>query len=924
MKLVLPLILATSLFASAGEPPQNTIPILGVRINRSLFPELEGVALEHLIMLSWRYFDGVDAWGWAPLPTTRAVTAACDSLGMSFVLLSSEMGQFIQPAEPNGLWFRWPDYELDDAQAFAKVFAQSGEADWDSLCASFDGPTFYDTLPERQMALLGSAITGDTPGREAYWFLGLWDEGNTNQRANMMAASGSQTLTYKTYFPDIFTQTWSQESPPTPTMEEIDPEGVFSWLKWAYDQTEDPIPVTTTLGTLLTYSAERYPGLPGDSDLVFGTLADMGRCVGAIRDMQFTYPEDTATVDNSMDFICFNRYTYRQVEIRTSTTMCDSCWRYLIELCEESMDTVVANAGEMPVYFYAQLFGGFGGPAMREAGDLYYQSLMYRQPSIAEFRMLCNLALLHQMKGIFPYCVRSFHELPGDTTNDWIAGALLDWNLIPFDAPYEDWVYSGRLDEDVCSPESIPPFQDTPVDYDPLFDLPPAPSGGGQRQQENISLWKFDPFANIWNGIGNVLGEVKMIGPEIRNLWWYDGYEDAAMIEDTSSTIPAYWTVAPVIKVFTDAGENSCYLYYLNRQCRENDHDFVITGDEDDFPEGALTAYALDHHRRFIIPVSVSNGVYTILDTLDAGQGRLVQFISGASAQADARLTEPDISASAGAGTTQEYRFTAGDQIRVFAEVFNMLTTARRNVSVTLYDITEDSTLITSDVIDLPALSTSGYETASDTAELTWSTNSADIGAHLLEIRVAKWAGEPDTTDNWARVAFLIDPRDYSTEILGDPWDMKEATLYPPDWKTADIDSLLRWDTSAWTDSISGMFEGRIASAYFSSNRMYLHMPTSSGQWIDGDLYNQFSLTGKSSADSTEVTLGWIDSHGSESSALIDTITTTYGRTDPVDLSDLWSGDTIKKIWLRFDPISTTIVNVRVRIGRIWLEEAKP
>jgi hypothetical protein len=172
------------------------------------------------------------------------------------------------------------------------------------------------------------------------------------------------------------------------------------------------------------------------------------------------------------------------------------------------------------------------------------------------------------------------------------------------------------------------------------------------------------------------------------------------------------------------------------------------------------------------------------------------------------------------------------------------------------------------------------------------------------------------------RAAFLIDPRDYATEILGDPWDMMEATVNAPDWKTNDVDSLLRWDTYAWTDSIGGMFEGEIEPTSFSTNRMYLNMPTSSGQWLDGDLYNRFSLTAKCSFNS-ELTVGWVDSHDNESSSLVDTIGTTWGETGPIDLSTLWSGDTIKKVWLRFDPIGTSIVNARVRIGQVRLEEVK-
>ncbi|NLP04501.1 hypothetical protein GX411_00925, partial [Candidatus Fermentibacteria bacterium] len=535
MKHPLLLLLLSMLASSADTPPDNNLPTIGIRINKNETPELSDVTLEHLVVLSWRYFDGVYAWAWPTDESTDSTLKYCESLGMVLALLPIEMTGFLEPADTvYGLWFRLSDEPLSSSHAFARP----DTSDWDDLAKYLSASAMYDTLESRMDDLHSATV--DYP---AYWFFGLWDEANTNQRSHMVTADTSaQYGEYFGYWPDMYTQDRS-EGDHTPTMEAIDPEGTFSWLKRAFDQTESTIPVSTTLGTLLTYDADSYPGLPGDSDLVFGTLADMGRCVRGIRDMLFTPPSGSQSTANAPEFICFNRYPFRYVSTDFDTEMGDTCWIYLIDQAEESMDSVVLNAGDMPVYFYTQLFGGFGGPAMRDGeGDLDYESLDYRQPSIAEFRMLCNLALFHQMEGVFPYCVRSFHEFPGDPEGDWIACSLLDWDLIPFDAPYEEWVYSGRVQEDVCSPASIPPFDG----YDPLFDLPPAPDGGGERQAQNYNEWKFAPFANIWNGIGEVLAEVKTIGPEMRGLGWWVHYEDAATIEDTSSTIPAYLTVTPV------------------------------------------------------------------------------------------------------------------------------------------------------------------------------------------------------------------------------------------------------------------------------------------------------------------------------------------------------------------------------------------
>ena len=632
MKLVLPLMLAASMLASAGEPPDNTIPVLGIRINRNLYPELAGVTLGHIITLSWRHFDGVDAWGWASDTSTTNAAGSCDSIGLLLVLLPAEMGSFIEPSEPNGLWFRWSEQDLEDDSAFVHPALPY----WDGLDSARIAGAMWDTVQTRM-----NDLDDASEGQPAYWFFGLWDEANTNQRAHMvMADTSAQYGEYYGYFPDMFTQARSRVDG-TPAMEEVDPEGVFSWLKSAFDNTGTSIPVTTTIGTLLTYDTLRYPALDTIPH-ANGTLADMGRCVRAIRDMTFLGPSGSQGALDAPDLICFDRYPFRQVDIHVESHMGDTCWIYLVDQAEESMDTVVLNAGNMPVYFYTQLFGGFGGPNMRDTHDhLLYRSLMYRQPSIAEVRMLCNLALMHQMKGIFPYDIRSYHEWPGDTLHDWIACSLLDWNLIPFDAPYEDWVYTGRLDEDVCSPESIPPFDG----YDPLFELDQAPVVSGERGLQNYYQWKFAPFANIWNGLRDVLGEVKTVGPEIRDLWWLDGTGHPDLVQ---LTWDGYGWDTPECRVFTD-GDEHYYLYYVNRCCVDSSHIISLSFLYDSLPDA--NAFALDHTRRVIVQARDSReDLFGLTDTLEAGQGRLLELIPFGTLAADLRITEPDVWAEGPAG----------------------------------------------------------------------------------------------------------------------------------------------------------------------------------------------------------------------------------------------------------------------------------
>jgi hypothetical protein len=221
MKLALSFGLIAILVALAGEPPQNTIPTIGIRIGRNLYPELEDVTLEHVILLSWRYLDGIDSWGWAAVASTDSVASWCDSIGALFVFSPAEMGSFAEPSEPNGLWFRWDSFpDVTSQYAFAKPDPDG----WDNVYAFMDGPTFYDSLPLPFM----QSLHDSTSSYPAYWFFSPWDEGNTNQRARMVTADTSEDFgEFYGYWPDMYTQARS-EVDSTPTMEEIDPEGVFS------------------------------------------------------------------------------------------------------------------------------------------------------------------------------------------------------------------------------------------------------------------------------------------------------------------------------------------------------------------------------------------------------------------------------------------------------------------------------------------------------------------------------------------------------------------------------------------------------------------------------------------------------------------------------------------------------------------------
>lgn len=150
---------------------------------------------------------------------------------------------------------------------------------------------------------------------------------------------------------------------------------------------------------------------------------------------------------------------------------------------------------------------------------------------------------------------------------------------------------------------------------------------------------------------------------------------------------------------------------------------------------------------------------------------------------------------------------------------------------------------------------------------------------------------------------------------------MTEATTSIPDWKTNDIDSLTGcWDSSEYTDSISGMFEGVLTNPT-QANALYLNIGSGSSDYIDADKFINLSLAGRSSVTAA-IELHWINARDDTSSvALGDTLKATARDIGPIDVSGLtgstWGGD-IKKIWLE---LYGGNVESSVRIGWVKLTE---
>jgi len=655
-----------------------------------------------------------------------------------------------------------------------------------------------------------------------------------------------------------------------------------------------------------------------------------------------------------------------------TTTMCDTNWVFLVEHCEEGMDSTIMNAvvdGEpVPVYFYAQAFGATAGPKLHgQSADtaIDYNSYLYRTPTPREFRMLCNLALLHQAKGIFPYNLCSYVSRPAlmDSAYNWMANFLLDRHLIPFDAPYEEWVYTGRwpehdtYDYSYVRPDAIPPWMDG---FNPLYEIdnPPAWIQGNQKNWERWYEWLFEPYGILYSEIGGIMAGVKGIAPEMHDLWWCGAtYRDQATITLDAASQPLHF-VPPRIKVFEDSAQTGCWLFYVDRFCRSDSTPYEIGFDPDSLPAYAdCSNRLLDHSRRFVMDGTwdAQTGLYTFPDTLDAGESRLVElFDPEEGLPADIRITEGDVRTirPQRGDTVSAMATTAGNSIDILATFYNMGTEGTGGVEVMVYDSTESAQIGDTDTLRFAGLpyrpADSCRQTDSRRASFTWQTDSTDIGTHLITVSAVALPGEPNTADNSVDLTFLVRPRDYATSVRGDAWDMTEADSNPPDWRTSDIDTVYGdWDTSqatGWTDSVSGMFEGAVE--YDSSNDRYragvaLAVPDSAGAYIDTDLYHMLSIgivgmNGDLGDESCTVWVRWKDSHGSWHGWAETTLEAGNGADGwevlgPVDLDNVtglgWGGDIASDLELRFhhdgfgpsppvDPDDTLI-----RIGWVKLEE---
>ena len=939
---VLICLLTITVLTLADSPPANTIPIVGLK------PSYEDIDTEFFCFLSWNHFDGLSRQFHNEEDILENVVLPGDTTGM-ITLINPDNLTWITQAHSHM-------FAMDTDSAYARPGWKGYVINDTTTCTSdtLMSPRSTSVMIDMMETVAEDLETLFNQNSHSVWFYYGYDEAPAKQWNRLVNDSSA----YDNYIPSMFTQAMdsvyrpelelASDSAWQPTLEEVDKRGTLSWMNHYIkqeDSTREINYIISCMHTIIDWAGFNNQTVINNNTPPRPT--DLAQAVRSMFSMQYqgysSDPIQPAPEPNHPSFLALDAYPFRLVGTSYQATepytpqLGTSLENWMLDHYEVGMDSTFITTWnirnnssptkDISVLFVPQSFGRAGGEDMWIYVDtlgkniLKYGSYSYRIPTPQEFRMTCNSGLIRGAKAILPYCLTSYNSNAGDLTD---AG-LLDENNIPFDAPYEDWVYMDRPTDSLSyiSPDSIAPFIDG---YDPLYDLPsrPTPVLGSQQNTENFLLWKFAAYGRLFNSVKKTFAEIAWVAPELALLnWWEDHENEAAISYD--GIVPGDFRSAQ-IKVFTDSLEANCYLYYLNRDCRANNNPFEITVDAGDFPPGApFSEYALDHNRRFLVEGDmISREVYVFCDTLDAGEARLLQmFDDRTDIPGDIRITDPDLSVilPAKGDTLQDYRSVQGVTVNILARFYNMGIGPMNSVEVYLYDDTYEVMLDTAEVTLSGLSPDSCYKVNRDGVIFEWETDTASTGVHRLRVFTETILTEPDHDDNTARLVYVIDPPDYATEILDNPWDMTEATSPPfTIWNTNDIASITGWNNSLFTDSISGMFEGGIVDPT-ELNRMFLNTGRTSSEWIDADEFVNFSVIGKASRN-IAIELYWIDSL--DDTSHIDTgisLTSSWQEVGPVDLSGItgstWGGD-LKKLWIEF---SGGNLPVNVRIGRIKLTE---
>ncbi|MBD3277345.1 MAG: hypothetical protein GF388_03510 [Candidatus Aegiribacteria sp.] len=353
MMLVLPLL--------ADSPADNDIPTLAMRL---VGPDksLSDFTLEFICGLSWLNFDAVNFAGWADNQNMENLMSLCDSSGVYFALCPSEIMQYFKgwADEDFQYWFRNSQARINSSQAYSRC-----DSTFDAIADYLTADSMYSADTTVSIRTTIGALSSITREYEYLWFYEVYDEANSKQGKNV--AQDPDSLAWDDYLPNVYTQARDSVTGYL-TLEEVEPSGIFSLQKY-YTETDslNPLPFTMNFGLLHSIDSTDYLGIDPKG---WTTMATQATCVRAMMEAEYQFPppDNDSLVDNSPEFILFDYYPFRYVDIdyQSTTAMCDTNWLFLVEHFEEGIDSTVipAHESDCPVFYLPQTFGvAGGGPA---------------------------------------------------------------------------------------------------------------------------------------------------------------------------------------------------------------------------------------------------------------------------------------------------------------------------------------------------------------------------------------------------------------------------------------------------------------------------------------------------------------------------------------------------------------------------------
>jgi hypothetical protein len=429
----------------------------------------------------------------------------------------------------------------------------------------------------------------------------------------------------------------------------------------------------------------------------------------------------------------------------------------------------------------------------------------YRIPTPEEVRELVNLAVLHEMKGIFYFVYPS-----GPYGN----AHSVDENYVPFDTSYEEYVYN-RNHPGYYAPNKLSPFYNFADSiHDPFRVLPnPPDSTVGERGKENYNLWKSAPYARNWNFMKTINDPLRTITPHLPDLWKVSQRITSVVPDAGVSTSPEYVTFADSV---LNHPPTAFYAFIVSKDFNSTQRSYIVTVNGSQLPQPPIGQryYVLDLNSRHLVS---STGNIVFHTVLKPGEGRLFRFIIGpqpaggggagaplappvpnpynGSMWSTLLVTDPDVSFYKSGQQPGQVQFTEVDTVVLSAVVYNLGFSAKSDtVKFYIGDPLSGGTFLGKSYVTVPALSPDDTLPKYVTVTYNWVTNSSTpLGPKDINVFL-KGASSSAHSLLW------LNAEDYATKVNNSPWDMTETK---PNQDIASYTSFVNL-----TDSISGVWEG--------------------------------------------------------------------------------------------------------------------